>query len=73
MRKYEKAIESGKRSVEFGPNIAMVNFLFGGMLNEAGRFDEGIAYLKRVNSFRPFSSLLLLLPSWPDLHAEGEL
>jgi len=57
MRKYEKAIESGKRSVELQPNGALVHHLYGGTLNTADRVDEAIAYIKkaiRLNPFPPF-------------------
>ena len=54
MRKYEKAIESGKRSVELQPNGAFVHVLLGSTLNDAGRIDEGIAYLKQAIRLNPF-------------------
>lgn len=53
-REYEKAIESGKRSVEMQPNGAMVHFIFGGTLSYAGRADEAIVYLKRAIRLNPF-------------------
>jgi TolB-like protein len=54
MRKHEKAIESGKRSIELLPNGAMVHMLYGNTLNSAGRVDEAIAYLKKAIRLNPF-------------------
>ncbi|MBT8334544.1 MAG: tetratricopeptide repeat protein, partial [Deltaproteobacteria bacterium] len=54
MRKYEKAIESGKRSVELLPNGAMVHALFGRTLCDAGQLDEGIASIKQGRRLNPF-------------------
>jgi adenylate cyclase len=54
MRQYEKAIESGKRSVELLPNGAMVHMLYGSTLNNAGRVDEAIAYTKTAIRLNPF-------------------
>jgi len=56
-RKYEKAIESGKRSVEIQPNGAVVHMILGGTLSYAGRVDEAIVYLKRAIRLNPF-------PAW---------
>ncbi len=53
-REYEKAIESGKRSVEMQPNGAMVHMILGGTLSYAGRVDEAIVYLKRAIRLNPF-------------------
>jgi TolB-like protein/Tfp pilus assembly protein PilF len=54
MRKYEKAIESGKRSVELFPSGAMVHTLFGRTLCDAGQLDEGIASIKQGGRLNPF-------------------
>ncbi|MEN8250762.1 MAG: adenylate/guanylate cyclase domain-containing protein [Bacteroidota bacterium] len=54
MKKYEKAIASGKRSVELQPNGALVHMLFGSTLGYAGHFDEAIVYLKRAMRLNPF-------------------
>jgi len=54
MRKHEKAIESGKRSIELLPNGAMVYMLYGSTLNSAGRVDEAIAYIKKAIRLNPF-------------------
>jgi adenylate cyclase len=53
-REYEKAIESGKRSVEMQPNGATVHMILGGTLSYAGRVDEAILYLKRAIRLNPF-------------------
>ncbi len=53
-REYEKAIESGKRSVEIQPNGAGVHMILGGTLSYAGRVDEAIVYLKRAIRLNPF-------------------
>lgn len=54
MRKYEKAIASGKRSVELQPNGALVHMLLGATLKFAGHVDEGIAYIKQGIRLNPF-------------------
>jgi len=54
MRKYEKAIESGKRAVELQPNGALVHWRYGATLSYAGRVDEGIVYLKKAIRLNPF-------------------
>jgi len=57
MRKYEKAIESGKRAVELDPNGAQVHALLGLTLGYAKHLDEGIVYHKqaiRLNPFPPY-------------------
>ena len=54
MRQYEKAIESGERSVELAPSMAVANFLLGSTLSYADRIDEGIDYLKRAIRLNPF-------------------
>jgi tetratricopeptide (TPR) repeat protein len=54
MRKYEKAIESGKRSVELLPNGAMVHMLYASTLNNAGQVDDAIAYIKKAIRLNPF-------------------
>ena len=63
-REYEKAVESGKRSVEMQPNGAMVHMIFGGTLSYAGRVDEAIVYLKRAIRLNPF-------PPWFFYHNLG--
>jgi len=58
IRKYEKAIASGKRSVELQPNGAIFHADLGNTLSYAGRVDEAIAHIKqaiRLNPFPPFS------------------
>jgi len=54
MRKYEKAIESGKRSVELDPNNAFFLVLFGATLRNAGRIDEGLTHIKQAIRLNPF-------------------
>ena len=57
MRKYEKAIAEGERSVELLPNGAAVHTLLGITLRFAGRPDEAIVQIKqgiRLNPFPPF-------------------
>jgi adenylate cyclase len=54
MRKYEKAIASGKRSVELDPNNAFAICLYGSPLADSERFDEAIVYLNRANRLNPF-------------------
>jgi adenylate cyclase len=54
MRKYEKAIAAGGRSVELDPNGAMVHAALGMTLNYAGRPDEAIGYLKQGIRLNPF-------------------
>ena len=54
MRKYEKAIAAGKRSIELDPNGAMVHGLLGLTLSYAGRLDEGIRYLNKWIRLNPF-------------------
>jgi adenylate cyclase len=57
MRKYEKAIAAGERSVELDPNGAMARGLLGMTLSFADRPDEAIAQLThaiRLNPFAPY-------------------
>ena len=54
MRKYEEAIESGKRAVELDPNGAMVQGLLGMTLSYAGHLDEAIAHLRQAIRLNPF-------------------
>ena len=57
MKKYEKAIASGKRAVELQPNGATAVMYLGSTLGYTGNLDEAIAYLKkaiRLNPFPPF-------------------
>ena len=63
-REYEKAIGSGKRSVEMQPNGAMVHFIFGNTLSYAGHAGEAIVYLKRAIRLNPF-------PPWFFYHNLG--
>ena len=63
MRKYEKAISAGERSVELEPNGAWVLVLFGNTLGYAGRLDEAIGYLNqgiRLNPFPPYWYFVIL-------------
>ena len=53
-REYEKAIVSGKRSIELGPNNAFAFCLYGSSLADAERFDEAIIYLKQAIRLNPF-------------------
>jgi tetratricopeptide (TPR) repeat protein len=55
MREYEKAIASGKRSLELEPNDAFIMHIYASTLADAERFDEAIAYLKRAIRLNPFS------------------
>ena len=57
MRKYEKAIASGKRALELEPNDAFLMNHYAALLADAQRFDEAIAYLKRAIRHNPF-------PAW---------
>ena len=57
MRKYDQAIESGKRAVELAPNGAQAHGLLGLTLSFAGHLDEAIAHHKqaiRLNPFPPY-------------------
>jgi adenylate cyclase len=54
LRKYEKAIESGKRAVELAPNGAMVHQNFGLILSYTEHLDEAIAHLKHAIRLNPF-------------------
>lgn len=54
MRKYEKAIAEGERSVELEPNGAMAHGLLGVTLSYAEREDEAIGYLKQGIRLNPF-------------------
>jgi adenylate cyclase len=54
MKNYEKAVESGKRSVELLPNGAMVHTLLGRTLCDAGQLGEGIASIKQGHRLNPF-------------------
>jgi TolB-like protein/class 3 adenylate cyclase/Flp pilus assembly protein TadD len=54
MRKYEKAIVSGKRAVELSPNGAVGHLLLGSTLSYAGHVDEAIFYLKQARRLNPF-------------------
>jgi len=67
MRKYEKAITAGERSVELDPNGAMVRGLLGMTLSYADRPDEAIAQLNhaiRLNPFAPYWYFLRLGQSY---------
>jgi adenylate cyclase len=52
-RKYEKAIASGKRSVDIQPNGALFHQLLGSTLSYAGRVDEAIAHIKQAIRLDP--------------------
>jgi adenylate cyclase len=54
IRKYEKAIASGKRSIELQPNGALFHQLLGSTLSYAGRVDEAIAHIKQAIRLNPF-------------------
>jgi adenylate cyclase len=54
MKKYEKAIASGKRSVELQPNGAQFKVVLGSTLGYAGRFDEALVHLKQAIRLNPF-------------------
>lgn len=54
MKKYEKAIASGKRAIELQPNGAQVHVLLGLTLLHAGLFDEAIVYIKKAKRLNPF-------------------
>ncbi len=54
MKKYEKAIASGKRAVELYPNEAYYQLLLGGTLKDAGRIYEGTACVKQAMRLSPF-------------------
>jgi adenylate cyclase len=53
-RKYDKAIESGRRSIEIFPNSAFVHGVFGRTLCKVGQLDEGIASIKKGLRLNPF-------------------
>ena len=65
MRKYEKAIASGKRSVELQPNGARFHIHLGKTLSYAGRVDEAIAHIKEAIRLNPF-------PAWYYYYHLGE-
>jgi TolB-like protein/Tfp pilus assembly protein PilF len=54
MRKYEKAIESGRHSVELDPNNAFFLLRLGSTLSDAGRLDEAMTYIKQSIRLNPF-------------------
>jgi tetratricopeptide (TPR) repeat protein len=54
MRKHEKAIAAGKRSIELDPNGAMVHGFLGTILSFAGRQDEAIGYINKAIRLNPF-------------------
>jgi adenylate cyclase len=54
-REYEKAIASGKRSVELQPNGALYHHSLGNSLSYAGRLDEAIAHIKQAIRLDPFA------------------
>jgi len=54
MRKYEKAIAAGERSIELDPNGAMFHGILGLTLSFAGRQDEAIGYLNQGIRLNPF-------------------
>jgi adenylate cyclase len=54
IRQYEKAIESGKRSVELAPNGAMVHATLGNILSYTEHLDEAAAHLKQAIRLNPF-------------------
>jgi tetratricopeptide (TPR) repeat protein len=58
MRKYEKAIESGKRAVELDPNGANIHAFFGFTLSYTEHLDDAIAHYKQAIRLNPFP------PSW---------
>jgi adenylate cyclase len=54
IRKYEKAIASGKRSVELQPNGAIFHANLGSTLSYAGRVDEAISHINKAIRLNPF-------------------
>jgi len=54
IRQYDKAIASGRRSVELYPNGAIVNASLGRTLCNAGQLDEGITYIRKGMRLNPF-------------------
>ena len=54
MKKYEKAIAAGKRSIELAPNGAQVNGGLGVILLFAGKPDEAIGYFNKGIRLNPF-------------------
>jgi adenylate cyclase len=56
MRKYEKAIVSGKRAVELQPNGALAHQTLGTILDFAGHIDEAIAHLNQAIRLNPFKA-----------------
>ena len=54
MRKYEKAVESGRHSVELDPNNAFFLLRLGSTLSDAGLLDEGMVYIKKSIRLNPF-------------------
>jgi len=58
MRQHEKAIASGKRSIELDPNGAQVHLLLGQALHYAGRPDEAIEYLIKGIRLNPFPNYM---------------
>jgi len=61
MKEHEKAIASGKRSVELQPNGAEAHFT-GSTLGYAGRFDEALVYLKQAIRLNPFPAFYYYYP-----------
>jgi len=54
MRQYDKAIATGQRAIELGPNGADVYAKLGQTLSYAGRPDEAIEYIKKGMRLNPF-------------------
>ncbi len=53
MKKYEKAIASGRRAIKLQPNYAEVYFVLGQTLMYAGRIDEALVYIKKAFRLNP--------------------
>jgi adenylate cyclase len=58
MRQHDKAIATGKRSVELEPNGAQVNLILGQTLCYAGKQDDAIGYLNKAIRLNPFPNYL---------------
>jgi tetratricopeptide (TPR) repeat protein len=53
LRKYEKAVAAGERSISLDPNGADCHGIFGRTLNFAGRVNEAVSHLNYAIRLNP--------------------
>jgi adenylate cyclase len=56
-KQYEKAIVEAQKAVEFAPNSAQPNFIYGMVLKNADRYDEAIPVLKKAIRLNPVTPI----------------